>query len=237
MLELNRVHCMDAVKGLYQLSRDVDLIVTSPPYKEKDGYERLALESVAFLCHAHSKPNALCFVNFGHLAGNKGRPFEVARMFERAGYEWVDTITWIKPQYSPVQGSRRLNNLTEFIFMFAKGKDYRLNRLSIGVPYADKSNVGRYANIDMHCGGNVWIMPYDTIQKSEQKLHPDRFPLELPKRCIKLANIPQGSVVLDPFMGSGTTARAALELGMRFIGFERNEKYCAIANSWKGKQS
>lgn len=234
MLELNKTHCMDALEGLAQLpGESVDLIVTSPPYKEEDGFSWELMVKTAMQCYAVTKRNGLCFVNFGHLAGEKKRPFAVADCFESVGYEWIDTITWIKPQYSPAQGEKRLNNVTEFIFMFAKGAGYKLNRLSIGVPYVDKSNVGRYSEIDMHCAGNVWIMGYDTIQRRDQKLHPDRFPLELPRRCIKLSNIPDGSVVLDPFMGSGTTARAAVELGKQFIGFEHNPKYCEIANSWE----
>jgi site-specific DNA-methyltransferase (adenine-specific) len=104
-----------------------------------------------------------------------------------------------------------------------------LDRLAIGIPYDDKSNVGRYSQIDLHCGANVWIMGYETIQRSEQKLHKDRFPVELPDKCIKLANLSKGSVVLDPFMGSGTTAVAALQNGMQYVGFEIDVKNWQIA--------
>lgn len=102
--------------------------------------------------------------------------------------------------------------------MFAKGKDFCLDRLSIGVPYADKSNIGRYSDKDLKCGGNVWYIPYETIQRNEQKLHKDRFPIELPLRCINLSNVREGSVVLDPFAGSATTGIACKETGMEFSG-------------------
>ena len=69
-----------------------------------------------------------------------------------------------------------------------KDKMPLLNRLAIGVPYADKSNIGRYAAKDLKCGGNVWYIDYDTINHKEEKLHNDRFPLELPTRCLKLSN-------------------------------------------------
>lgn len=228
---LNKTHCVDVLDGLDMLADEsIDLIVTSPPYKDEDGYSDDLMRCVATNCYGVSKNNSLCFVNFGHLARQKSRPFQMAMMFEAVGYEWVDTITWVKTQFSPTQGERRLNNVTEFVFMFAKGDGYKLNRLSIGVPYVDKSNVGRYSDVDMRCGGNVWIIPYETIQRSGQKLHPHRFPVELPKRCIKLSNIPDGAIVLDPFMGSGTTARAAIELNKQFIGFERNMQHCMVAN-------
>lgn len=231
-LSLNTIHCMDALAGLGLLSNEsIDLIVTSPPYKEENGFDKCYMKDVARKCFEVSKPNSICYVNFGHLAGQKWKPFMVAKLFELAGYEWVDTITWVKTQFSPIQGQKRLNNVTEFVFQFAKGADYKLDRLSIGVPYMDKSNVGRYSDIDLRCGGNVWVIPYETIQRKEQKLHPDRFPLELPRKCIKLSNIPTGAVVLDPFMGSGTTAVAAWMLEKQFIGFDIDPKYCKIANN------
>lgn len=232
----NVVYAVDAREGLCRLpDSSIDLIVTSPPYKKQDGFSLNLMKDVAHGCYRVAKQNTLCFINFGHLAYTKNRPFEVANRFVQAGFNWVDTITWVKTQFSPVQGEKRLNNVTEFIFMFSKGVDYTLNRLAIGVPYADKSNVGRYSDVDMRCGGNIWIMPYETIQRKEQKSHPDRFPLELPLRCIRLANIPSGAVVLDPFMGSGTTAVAAVQEGKQFLGFELNEDYCVLANKRAGE--
>ena len=58
----------------------------------------------------------------------------------------------------------------------------------------------RYADKDLKCGGNYWEIPYDTIQYSWQKRHKDRFPLELPEKCIKLSGIPKGSLILDVFV-------------------------------------
>jgi len=65
----------------------------------------------------------------------------------------------------------------------------------------------------------VWRVGYETIQRSEQKLHPHRFPVELVELGLKLANRPGGRV-LDPFMGSGSAAIAAMNLGMSFTGYE-----------------
>ena len=188
------------------------------------------MKDVAHGCYRVAKQNTLCFINFGHLAYTKNRPFEVANRFVQAGFNWVDTITWVKTQFSPVQGEKRLNYVTEFIFMFSKGVDYTLNRLAIGVPYADKSNVGRYSDVDMRCGGNIWIMPYETIQRKEQKSHPDRFPLELPLRCIRLANIPSGAVVLDRSWGWHNGGCGCSE-GKLFLGFELDEDYCVLAKA------
>ena len=150
------------------------------------------------------------------------------------GFKLNETITWVKNHYSPIQGNKRLNNLTEFIFILHKGDMPALDRLSIGVPYADKSNIGRYSDKDLKCGGNVWYIDYDTIQDKSEKTHKDRFPKELPTRCIKLSNLKKDSVILDPFCGSATTGVAAKELGMQFIGIERNKNYINKATKLLG---
>ncbi len=219
--------CIEVLKTLE--SDSIDLIVSSPPYKEEDGYSEELIKSVAENSFRILKNNSLCFINFGHLAGNKLRPFQVATEFVNHGFELVDTIIWVKNHYTPLQGDKRLNNLSEFIFMFSKGKDYHLNRLEIGIPYADKSNIGRYSDKDLKCRGNVWNINYETIQNKSQKLHKDRFPVELPELCIKLSNIQKDSKVLDFFMGSATTGIACNNLDMNFIGIEKDLNIYEIA--------
>ena len=216
------IYNMDCVQGMKTYIEDnlVDLIITSPPYKEQDGFSYELIIDVAKECYRVLKDNSLCYINFGHLAGNKLRPFHVASLFEGVGFTLIDTITWVKNHYTPLQGDKRVNNLTEFIFMFAKGNDYHLDRLSIGIPYKDKSNVGRYSDKDLKCAGNCWHIPYETIQNKSQKLHKDRFPVGLPMNCIKLSNLKEGDTVLDPFGGSMTTGIACKKLGMNFFGFE-----------------
>lgn len=201
---------------------ELDLIVTSPPYKDEDGYTEDLIKDFGRLSFSNLKNDSLMFMNFGHLANFKSRPFKSAILLENCGFVLVDTITWVKNHYRPIQGKRRVNNLTEFIFMFAKGSPV-IDRLSIGVPYKDKSNIKRWSasgGSDLKCRGNVWEIPYDTIQDKAEKLHNDRFPLELPTLCIKLSNIPTGSLVGDPFMGSGTTALAAKNCNMDYWGCE-----------------
>ena len=163
-MNLNKIHLQDCLEGLEWVSQikpySVDLTVTSPPYKDCDGYSEDLIRGLAirlWLCH---KPNTLCFVNFGHLAEAKSRPFKVCDIFECNGWVLGETFTWVKNHYKPIQGSRRLNNLSEFIFLLHKGKMPSINRLAIGVPYNDKSNVGRFAEQDLKCGGNVWPIKY-----------------------------------------------------------------------------
>lgn len=231
---INEILNQDCNKGLFTLNKEsIDLIITSPPYKDEDGYHKAVTSTIFLDLYNVAKKNSLFFLNFGHLANFKTRPFEVLSLATSAGWKLADTFIWIKNHYKPIQGKKRVNNLTEFVFMLYKHKIPVLDRLSIGVPYVDKSNIKRFykeGKSDIKCRGNVWHIPYDTINKKEDKLHHDRFPLKLPEYCIKLSNINRGSLVLDPFMGSGTTALAAKQLGMNYLGFEINKEYIDIAN-------
>lgn len=222
----------DCVMGMSELDEGgVDCIVTSPPYKDEDGYTDDLM--VAWLEQAHRvlKTNSVLFMNFGHLAGFKSRAFRVAMMAEDVGFVWNDTITWVKNHYRPIQGNKRVNNLTEFIFILTKGKP-SLDRLAIGVPYADKSNIGRFATQDLKCRGNVWPLKYKTVQSKEQKRHNDRFPVDLPLWCLLLAGLEEGSLVVDPFSGSGTTGIACKMLGHQYIGYEINPFHVQYARKW-----
>ena len=112
----------DCVTGMSELDKSsVNCIVTSPPYKDEDGYTDDLM--LAWLEQAYRilKPNSILFMNFGHLAGFKSRAFRVAMMAEDVGFVWNDTITWVKNHYRPIQGNKRVNNLTEFIFILTKG--------------------------------------------------------------------------------------------------------------------
>ena len=104
----------------------------------------------------------------------------------------------------------------------------QLDRLAIGVPYQDKSNVGRWKGTrqDLRCRGNTWFMPYETIRdRASQRPHPATFPLQLPERCLRLHGVSRTNLVVDPFMGSGTTAVAAQRLNLPCIGFDVDEDY------------
>ena len=226
------IHWEDCISGMSRFDEEsIDCIITSPPYKDEDGYSDELM--VGWLKEAHRvlKENTILFMNFGHLANFKSRAFRVAMMAEDAGFTWNDTITWVKNHYRPLQGNKRVNNLTEFIFVLTKGKPI-IDRLAIGVPYIDKTNVGRFAESDLKCRGNVWPLKYKTVQSREEKRHNDRFPLDLPLWCLRLANLNPSSMVVDPFNGSGTTGVACKIEGHHYIGFEINQQYVNYARNW-----
>lgn len=206
-----------------QVEREsVDLCITSPPYKDADGWSEDLMRDAFREVYRVLRPNTLFFLNFGHLAEDKFRPFRTCELAMDMGFKLNDTIVWRKNHYKPIQGSKRLNNLTEFIFLLYKGEMPLLDRLAIGIPYADISNAKRFAGgRNLKCRGNLWEIDYPTITSSEEKPHPDMFPPELPETCIKLCGYPV-NIVLDPFSGSGTTAVVAKEMKKDFIAIEKN---------------
>lgn len=135
--------------------------------------------------------------------------------------------------FKPINSPRFLNDCHEYIFHLTVHGDVRLDRLAIGVPYQDKTNVGRWrsAKKDLRCRGNTWFVPYQTIRSREkQRPHPATFPVKLAEMCIRLHGISNTRLVLDPFMGIGQSAIAARRLGIDFVGFEIDPIYFAEAH-------
>lgn len=130
--------------------------------------------------------------------------------------------------FKPVVSNRFLNDCHEYIFHFTKHGDVRLDKLSVGISYQDKTNIGRWkaAKEDRRDRGNIWFIPYETIQsRSKQRPHPATFPVNLPDKCIRLHGSAKTKLVIDPFVGIGSTAVAAMRLGISFIGFEIDKEY------------
>lgn len=130
--------------------------------------------------------------------------------------------------FKPVNSKRFLNNCHEYIFHFTKKGTVDLDKLAIGVPYQDKSNIGRWkkATTDVRDRGDTWFIPYKTIwSRKKQRPHPSPFPPKLPMNCILLHGLNQTNLVMDPFIGIGNTALACLRLGIDYIGFEIDETY------------
>jgi site-specific DNA-methyltransferase (adenine-specific) len=134
--------------------------------------------------------------------------------------------------YKPINSSRFVNDCHEFIFHFTPEGRTPLDRRAIGVRYQDASNVGRWRSggNNRRCRGNTWFVPYDTIQsRDRERPHPATFPPRIPEYCLRLHGLSRLGLVLDPFLGLGSTAVACAQLGVDFIGIEIDEHYLAEA--------
>ncbi len=188
------------------------------------------------------------FLNVGSKPSDPLVPFQLldvmCRRFKLQNViHWVKSIAILKSEvgaypgitqdvvvghYKPINSGRYLNDCQEYIFHLTKQGDVPLDRLAVGVPYQDKTNVTRWANggSDLHCRGNTWFIPYETIlSREKERPHPATFPIELPARCIRLHGIDRARLVVDPFLGIGSSAVACRRLGVSFVGFELAEDY------------
>ncbi len=136
--------------------------------------------------------------------------------------------------FKPINSKRFLNDCHEYIFHFTKSGRVDIDRLTLGVPYQDKSNIARWSHTrgtDLRCRGNTWFIPYETIQSREkERPHPATFPIQLAEWCIKLHGASRVETMLDPFLGIGNSAVAAQRCSVKkFIGFEIDKAYLAEA--------
>lgn len=183
------------------------------------------------------------FLNVGSKPSDPLVPFQLLEVM-RQQFRLQNVIHWVKSiaiaksevgsypgitgdvvvgHYKPINSSRFLNDCHEYIFHLTKNGDVALDRLAVGVPYQDKTNVGRWSNAanGLHCRGNTWFIPYETIRSSDrERPHPATFPVELPSRCIRLHGTERVRLVLDPFLGIGASAAACMNLHLDFVGFE-----------------
>lgn len=188
------------------------------------------------------------FLNVGSKPTDPLVPFQLLdvmlRRFELQNViHWVKSIAIMKSEvgnypgitqdvvvghYKPINSRRYLNDCQEYIFHLTKHAEVQLDRHAVGVPYQDKTNVARWANggDDVHCRGNTWFIPYETIQsRDKERPHPATFPIELPSRCIRLHGLDRARLVMDPFLGIGSSAIACARLGVPFVGFEIATEY------------
>jgi site-specific DNA-methyltransferase (adenine-specific) len=134
--------------------------------------------------------------------------------------------------YKPINSDRFVNDCHEFIFHFTPEGRTKLDRRAIGVKYQDESNIARWraAAGNLRCRGNTWFIPYETIQsRDKDRPHPATFPPRVPEYCVRLHGLDRTQVLMDPFLGLGSSALAAADLGVDFVGVEIDDHYLGEA--------
>jgi len=192
------------------------------------------------------------FLNVGGPPSDPWLPWDVARVVAE-GFVLQNVLHWVKSiaidrasagrgsglssdlalgHYKPVQSRRYVHGAQEYVFHFTRHGDVPLDRLAVGVRYGDKSNVRRWraGSADRRCRGNTWFLPYPTIRfRDRDRPHPATFPPELPEWCVRLHGRSRTRLVVDPFVGIGSSAVAAARLGVSFVGFDLDRGYLGVA--------
>lgn len=130
------------------------------------------------------------------------------------------TFGHMKPLNSP----RFVNDCVEMVYHLTRDGETPLDRLAVGSPFEDKSNLTRGTrgkNGDRRCRGNAIHIPYETIQsRDDDRPHPATFPIGLASYCYRLHGIERIKMTMDPFSGLGNSAIAAARLGLSHVGIE-----------------
>lgn len=218
----------------------VHLMITSPPYNaNKDYDEDLTLrEYLDFLRNVFTEtyrvlvPGGRACINLANLGRKPYIPLtsHIALLMQEIGFIMRGEIIWDKgasSTSSTAWGSWQsasnpiLRDVHEYILIFSKG-DYK-RHLTKKEKSEKRNTISRDEFLDWT--KTIWQMNAESARRVG---HPAPFPLELPHRLTQLYSF-ETDVVLDPFMGSGTTAIAALRSGRKFVGYEIVEEYVTLA--------
>ena len=247
------IHNEDCIFGMEKLDpRSVDCIVTSPPYNlgvDYSAYDDYLprgrylewMRNVAQGMERVLSDDGSLFLNLGSKPTDPWVAYDVLNVF-RPMFKLQNQFVWVKSisvdgagswgHYKPLNSKRFVNDCWEFIFHLTKTGSVPLDRLALGVPYADKTNVQRWDGVkaDVRCRGNVWFIPYETISnRAKDRPHPATFPVKLVENCLRVHGTDRIRLAMDPFLGLGSSARAAEGLGIDFVGFEIDPDYCSEA--------
>jgi site-specific DNA-methyltransferase (adenine-specific) len=207
-------------------------------------------------------PDGHLFLNVGSNSRFPWRSMDVANVYRRH-LTLQQRITWVKSialdgstlpvplcdemhdrqvGHSPsINSGHFLNPIAEDIWHFSPSGRSPIDRTApgVGVPYVCADQPARFGHHrKLHCRGNAWHIQYKTTQsRADRDFHPATFPVVLAERCLRVAGLTAGDLVLDPFAGTGATLVAAQQLGLSAIGIEIDPAYCEAARRRLGQVS
>lgn len=239
-----------AERALRKLPKQsIDMIFTSPPYynarkqySEYDTYEDYLqlIRNVVRECSRVLIDGKFFIINSSHVliprasrnesSSRIAVPFDIHQIFMEEGFEFVDDIIWEKPEgagWASGRGRRfsadrnpmqyKAVPVTEYVMVYRKKPAILIDHFIRNHP--DQNIIQESKIADGYEKTNVWH-----ISPARNKHHPAVFPIELAEKVIKYYSF-VNDVILDPFAGIGTTAKAAIELGRRFVSIECSDEY------------
>jgi len=243
---------VDCVEGMKKIpSKSVDLIVTSPPYDEVRKYNGFSynLHQTGEQIFRILKDGGIAAMVIQDQTKKFGKSLTSFRTIvdwcDNIGFKLFETVIYKKHGAEGAWWTKRFRVDHEYIPVFLKGERpqyFNKEHLKIPSKHGGKTMTGcatRLTNGDTllskkvlinpkKCRGTIW--DYTTCGDGTRLKHehPATFPDKIPYDFIKCF-CPEGGIVVDPFVGSGTTALAALELKRNFIGFDISREYCELA--------
>lgn len=198
------------------------------------------------------KPTGTFILNIKERVSNGERHTYVLHLIEALrsqGWLWTEEFIWHKKNSYPGKWPNRFRDSWERLLQFNKNKRFYMDQEAVMVPIGDwaKTRLNNLSETDLQrdnsrvgsgFGKNIsnwlereYVYPSNVIHMATEcgnKGHSAAFPIDLPKWFIKLFTEPNG-LVLDPFLGSGTTALAAIELGRNYTGIDVNPEYVELS--------
>lgn len=245
---------MDNVQGMREMDAEsVDLVVTSPPYdnlRKYNGFEFDLEGMIKELMRIMKQGGVIVWiVNDATIDGcETGTSFRMALRFMELGFNLHDTMIWCKDGGGAVGSNSCYAQNFEYMFVFSKGKPKTFNPIKDKPNQSYKPNGKNKVEVYTKSRRNVEVTRHEKreiiIQEFSKRnnwwintpgledgsdFHPAVFPQSLVRDHI-LSWSNEGDLVLDPFMGSGTTAKVARALKRNYIGFDISQEYVDKAN-------
>nr|WP_272881438.1 site-specific DNA-methyltransferase [Fundidesulfovibrio soli] len=231
----------------------IDLIFAGPPYGSLINYSSYAAGEQHYKAHSTDLPQYItsfqtwfsecfrvlragryCIVNLGTIRENHktiALPFYAVSWLEELGFSFQFEIVWDKIVGGrhearnflahPFPGRFTPNNRVEYLLFFKKNPRKAFAPRS---KFYDANIIPLTDLFKREIANNVWHVHPATKRSSPDVSHPCPFPPEIPERIITYFSFPQ-ETVLDPFMGSGSTAIAAKKLGRYYVGYETEDRF------------
>ena len=251
LLDINKIYCMDNVLGMGMLDECcVDMTLTSPPYDDMRNYNGFSfdLDGVINELYRVTKVGGVIVWIVGDTTKNgdeTGSSFRQALAFKGNGFNLLDTMIYHKRAVGACGSSNAYNQAFEYMFVFTKGKIKTFNPIKDLIPvdagkphfYTKnaKSNKDGYSTErekkiapSSSKRQNLWTYDIGFGSGDDKTGHPAVFPELLAQDHI-LSWSNENDLILDPFMGSGTTAKMAKLNKRNYIGFDVSQEYCDAA--------
>ena len=239
---INKIFNEDCLIGIKKIpDNSLDLIVADPPYCLGKDYENNSdkLDSKEYLKWTYQWIDAV----IPKLKDTGSFYIFLSWQYSPEIFSYIKTkmpmineIIWDRRVPSMGGSTRKFSSVHDNIGFFVKqNKKYYFDIDSIRIPYDEETKKARTRSIFvgkkwLEVGYNpkdIWSVSRIHAQAPERQNHPTQKPLEIIERIIK-ASSPIGGTVLDPFMGTGTTAVAAINTKRNYVGFEINKNYCQM---------